>query len=67
MNKNLQPLLTTKEVCQLLKVGRTWLYRAEKEGRYPKGIRYGKRCVRYPADLHEQFMRGEWQEAANDD
>ena len=59
-------LLTTKEVCASLKVGRTWLHRAEKEGRYPKGIRYGKRCLRYRADLHEKYIKGEWKEAAND-
>ena len=65
---NVKPLprvYSQKEICESLNVGRTWLWRAEKEGRYPKGIRYSKRCVRYRADLHEQFMNGEW-EAAND-
>ena len=60
-------LLTQKEVCESIRVGRTWLHRAEKEGRYPKGIRLTRRCVRYRADLHEQFINGDWTEAANDD
>lgn len=59
-----QRYLTTKQVCELLGVGRTWLYNAEKQGRYPKGQRLTPRCVRYRADLHEQFVRGEWQPEA---
>ncbi|MEZ9233604.1 helix-turn-helix transcriptional regulator [Vibrio amylolyticus] len=59
-----QRFLTTKQVCESLGVGRTWLYNAEKQGRYPKGIRLTPRCVRYRADLHEQFVRGEWQPKA---
>ncbi len=56
-------LLTQKQICESLNVGRTWLHLAEKAGRYPKGIRLTKRCVRYRADLHEQFMLGEWEGA----
>ncbi len=56
-----QRFLNTKQVCESLGVGRTWLYIAEKKGRYPKGQRLTPRCVRYRADLHEQFVRGEWQ------
>ncbi|OBT08050.1 hypothetical protein A9267_10005 [Shewanella sp. UCD-FRSSP16_17] len=64
--KPLPQLLTQKQVCESLNVGRTWLWRAETEGRYPKGTRYSKRCVRYHADLHEQFINGTWGKAAND-
>lgn len=53
--------LTQKQVCNSLKIGRTWLFLAERDGRYPKGIRLTARCVRYRADLHEQFVRGEWE------
>ncbi|RPA28064.1 hypothetical protein EGC78_16315 [Shewanella frigidimarina] len=63
----LPQMLTQKQVCESLKVGRTWLWRAESSGLYPKGKRYGKRCVRYRADLHEQFVNGQWNEAANDE
>lgn len=64
--KPLPQMLTQKQVCESLSVGRTWLWRAEAEGRYPKGVRYSKRCVRYRADLHEQFVNGTFGEAAND-
>ncbi|MGZ9897039.1 helix-turn-helix transcriptional regulator [Shewanella gaetbuli] len=60
-------LLTQKQVCDSLNVGRTWLWRAEKEGRYPRGKRYTQRCVRYSAALHEQFVNGDWNKAANDE
>jgi predicted DNA-binding transcriptional regulator AlpA len=60
MINHLQQLLTQKQVCESLGVGRTWLYRAEIEGRYPKGNRLTPRCVRYRADLHELFVKGEW-------
>jgi predicted DNA-binding transcriptional regulator AlpA len=60
-------MLTQKEVCESLGVGRTWLWRAEVNGLYPRGIRYTKRCVRYSARLHEQFVRGQLQGAANDE
>ncbi|WP_169720197.1 AlpA family phage regulatory protein [Aliagarivorans taiwanensis] len=52
--------LTNEQVRKDLGVSRTWLYLAEKEGRYPKGIRLTARCVRYRADLHQQFINGEW-------
>ncbi|WP_285163950.1 helix-turn-helix transcriptional regulator [Shewanella goraebulensis] len=63
----LPQMLTQKQVCESLGVGRTWLWRAEKEGRYPKGERLSKRCVRYRADLHTQFISGTLGDAANDD
>jgi predicted DNA-binding transcriptional regulator AlpA len=65
--KPLSQMLTQKQVCESIGVGRTWLWRAERSGLYPKGIRYSKRCVRYRADLHEQFINGKLEEAANDE
>lgn len=60
----LQSLLTTKQVYESLGVSRTWLYLAERDGRYPSGIRLTSRCVRYRTDLHEQYIKGEWQAEA---
>ncbi|QDZ89472.1 AlpA family phage regulatory protein [Shewanella decolorationis] len=54
--------LTVKEICSSLGVSRTWLYLAERDGRYPAGIRLTPRCVRFRADLHEQFVNGQWQQ-----
>ncbi|WP_412502995.1 helix-turn-helix transcriptional regulator [Shewanella chilikensis] len=54
--------LTVKEICSSLGVSRTWLYLAERDGRYPSGIRLTPRCVRFRADLHEQFVNGQWQQ-----
>ncbi|HDS1213304.1 helix-turn-helix transcriptional regulator [Shewanella algae] len=54
--------LTVKQVCTSLGVSRTWLYLAERDGRYPSGIRLTSRCVRFRADLHEQFVNGQWQQ-----
>ncbi|WP_226911453.1 helix-turn-helix transcriptional regulator [Gallaecimonas mangrovi] len=51
-------MLTQKEVCESLGVSRTWLYNAEKQGIYPKGVRLTKRCVRFRADLHEAYLEG---------
>ncbi len=65
--KPLPQMLTQKQVCESIGVGGTWLWRAENSGLYPKGIRYSKRCVRYRADLHEQFISGKSGEAANDE
>jgi predicted DNA-binding transcriptional regulator AlpA len=65
--KPLPQMYNSKEICASLDVGRTWLWRAERDGRYPKGIRFGKRCVRYRADQHELFINGQWNEAANDE
>jgi predicted DNA-binding transcriptional regulator AlpA len=60
---NIQNLLSVKQVCSSLGVSRTWLFLREREGRYPQGLRLTPRCVRYRADLHEQFVRGEWEGA----
>ncbi|WP_432463859.1 helix-turn-helix transcriptional regulator [Agarivorans sp. QJM3NY_33] len=62
---NTQSLLSIKQVCSSLGVSRTWLYLAEKQGRYPQGVRLTPRCVRFRADLHEQFVRGEWKGKAD--
>ncbi|EGT3628041.1 AlpA family phage regulatory protein [Morganella morganii] len=62
MTNTNQNLLTIRQVCQSLNVGRTWLYLAERDGRYPRGIRLTRRCVRFRADLHEQFVNGQWQQ-----
>lgn len=59
---NYQRLLSVKQVCTSLGVSRTWLYLAERDGRYPAGIRLTSRCVRFRADLHELFVNGEWQQ-----
>lgn len=56
-----QKLLTSKDVLADLQVGRVWLWKAEKEGRYPQGIRLTPRCVRFRADLHQAYLNGEWQ------
>lgn len=58
-------LLTVQQVCDSLSVSRTWLYLAERDRRYPAGVRLTPRCVRFRADLHEQFVRGEWEGKAN--
>lgn len=59
---NYQRLLSVKQVCTSLGVSRTWLYLAERDVRYPAGIRLTPRCVRFRADLHELFVNGEWQQ-----
>ena len=64
---NTQLLLSIKQVCSSLGVSRTWLYLAEKQGRYPQGVRLTSRCVRYRADLHEQFIRDEWAKGGAND
>jgi predicted DNA-binding transcriptional regulator AlpA len=58
---NIQNLLSVKQVCFSLGVSRTWLYLSDRDGRYPRGVRLTPRCVRFRADLHELFVRGEWE------
>lgn len=51
---NIQNLLSVKQVCASLNLSRSWLFLAEREGRYPKGVRLTPRCVRYRADLQDR-------------
>lgn len=57
---NHQRLLTVKQVCSSLNVSRTWLFLARRDGLYPQGVHLTSRCLRFRCDLHEQFVRGEW-------
>lgn len=36
-------LMTNREVCQKINLSRTWLYHAERDGRFPTSVAVGQR------------------------
>lgn len=61
-------LLALPEIKRLTSLGRTSIWRLEKDGAFPKGMRLTPRCVRWRESEVLQWMQGDWSKgAANDD
>jgi prophage regulatory protein len=50
-------LLRLPEVLVRTGMGRTMVYDAIKAGKFPAPIRLGRRCVAWPSDAVEQWVR----------
>ena len=51
-------LLTRSEVERRVGLGRSHLYRAMREGRFPEPLRVGPKSVRWPLSEVEQWIAG---------
>ena len=51
-------VMTAKEACEYLHIGRTTFYRMIDEGRIPPGIKISKRAVRWLRSWIEGVMNG---------
>lgn len=45
-----------KEVCSLLSIDRSTLYRWVKNGKVGEPVKDGKRCTRFPASVIEKYQ-----------
>ena len=51
-------LLSIKEVCQSVKLGKTSIYKLEKEGRFPNRVKMGVRCTRWRKSDIDKYIAG---------
>lgn len=58
-------LLTAEQVASRLGVSRVTLYNWLKLGRFPKPVKLNVRCVRWPEEVVEDFLRAHGQENAD--
>ncbi len=52
-----------KQVCSISNLSRSTIERLERTGGIPVPRRFGNRCKRYPIDLIEAWLRGDWHPA----
>lgn len=51
-------LLNQKEVCQIVGLSRTFIYKLEKRGEFPKRVKLGVRRVAWRKSDIEKFIAG---------
>lgn len=62
--QNSRELLDLQEVRKITGMGRTWLYTAPQEGRFPNPIRLGRRIRWVAADI-DQWLLEQRRQAGN--
>lgn len=58
---NARPIMTEKEVLELIGYGRTSLWKMRRSGTFPAPIDSGLRAVRFRRSEVEAWINGDWQ------